>query len=87
MLAKYETRNNEALERLLKSGVKLRSYSPKILAAAEKASFDLYNEYSNKDADFKRIFEQWKPFRNRIYKWNAINEGSFSRYGYEKPMK
>ena len=87
MLAKYDTRNNEALERLLKSGVKLRSYSPEILAAAEKASFDLYNEYSNKDADFKRIFEQWKPFRDRIYKWNAINEGSFSRYSYEKPMK
>ena len=87
MLAKYDTRNNEALERLLKSGVKLRSYSPEILAAAEKASFDLYNEYSNKDADFKRIFEQWKPFRDRIYKWNAINEGSFSRYSYEKLMK
>ena len=87
MLAKYDTRNNEALERLLKSGVKLRSYSPEILAAAERASFDLYNEYSAKDADFKRIFEQWKLFRDRIYKWNTINEGSFSRYGYEKPMK
>ena len=87
MLAKYDTRNNEALERLLKSGVKLRSYSSEILAAAEKASFDLYSEYSAKDADFKRIFEQWKPFRDRIYNWNAINEGSFSRYSYEKPMK
>ena len=30
MLAKYDTRNNEALERLIKSGVKLRSYSPEI---------------------------------------------------------
>lgn len=87
MLAKYDTRNNEALERLLKSGVKLRSYSPEILAAAEKASFDLYNEYSAQDADFKRIFEQWKSFRDRIYKWNSINEASFSRYSYGKQMK
>ena len=87
MLAKYDTRNNEALERLLKSGVKLRSYSPEILAAAEKASFELYNEYSAQDPDFKRIFDQWKPFRDRIYKWNNINEGSFSRYSYEKQTK
>ena len=87
MLAKYDTRNNEALERLLKNGVKLRSYSPEILAAAEKASFELYGEYSAQDSDFKRIFDQWKPFRDRIYKWNNINEGSFSRYSYEKPMK
>jgi TRAP-type mannitol/chloroaromatic compound transport system substrate-binding protein len=87
MLAKYEARNNEALQRLIKGGVKLRAYSDEILEAAEKASFELYNEFSEKDADFKRIFEQWKGFRDRIYAWNNVNEGGFIRHAYGKVMR
>lgn len=84
MLARYDTRNNQALQRLIKSGVKLRSYSPEILAAAEKASFELYDQFSAKDADFKLIFGQWKQFRDRVYAWNNINSASFDRYSYAK---
>ena len=53
----------------------------------EKASFELYDEFSQKDADFRQIFEQWKGFRDRIYEWNNINEGGFSRYSYGKLKK
>ncbi|MGB8699935.1 MAG: TRAP transporter substrate-binding protein [Thermosynechococcaceae cyanobacterium] len=84
MLARYDARNNEALQRLLKSGVALRPYSNEILAAAEQAAFALFDEFSAKDADFKRIFAEWKPFRDRIYAWNNINEGSFARYSYSQ---
>ena len=84
MLARYDTRNNEALERLIKAGVKLRPYSEEILAAAEKASFELFDEFSAKDADFKAIFAVWKEFRDRIYTWNNINENSFTRHSYAK---
>ena len=87
MLAKYDTRNNEALQRLIQNGVKLRPYSDEILSAAEKASFELYEEYSAKDTDFKMIFEQWKAFRDRIYAWNNINEGGFIRHSYGKIMR
>lgn len=84
MLARYDAKNNEALQRLLKGGVTLRPYSDEILDAAEKASFALFDEFSAKDADFKSIFTQWKQFRDRIYAWNNINEGSFARYSYAK---
>jgi TRAP-type mannitol/chloroaromatic compound transport system substrate-binding protein len=84
MLAKYDTLNNQALERLVKSGVKLRAYSEDILAAAERASFELYAEFAAKDADFKQIFEVWKPFRDRMYAWHNINEGGFVRHSYAK---
>jgi TRAP-type mannitol/chloroaromatic compound transport system substrate-binding protein len=84
MLARYDARNNEALQRLLKDGVTLRPYSEEILAAAEKAAFALYDEFSAKDADFKAIFTDWKAFRDRIYAWNNINEASFARYSYGK---
>jgi len=82
MLARYDARNNEALQRLLQGGVTLRPYSNEILAAAEKAAFELYDEFSAKDADFKSIFAEWKPFRDRVYAWNNINEGSFARHSY-----
>ncbi len=84
MLARYDARNNEALQRLLQGGVMLRPYSAEILAAAEKASFELYDEFAAKDPDFKAIFAEWRPFRDRVYAWNNINEGSFARHSYAK---
>jgi TRAP-type mannitol/chloroaromatic compound transport system substrate-binding protein len=84
MLAKYDTLNNQALDRLVKGGVKLRAYSEDILTAAERASFELYAEFAAKDADFKQIFEVWKPFRDRMYAWHNINEGGFVRHSYRK---
>ena len=82
MLARYDARNNEALNRLVQGGVKLRPYSTEILQAAEKATLELLDEFSAKDADFKTILGQWKTFRDRLYAWNNINEGSFERYSY-----
>jgi TRAP-type mannitol/chloroaromatic compound transport system substrate-binding protein len=84
MLARYDAKNNQALERLLKGGTEVRAYSQEILAIAEKESFALYDEFAAKDADFKAIYDQWKPFRDRVYAWNNLNEGSFSRYVYSK---
>jgi TRAP-type mannitol/chloroaromatic compound transport system substrate-binding protein len=82
MLARYDSRNNQALQSLLQSGVQLRPYSQEILQAAEKASFTLYDESAAKDADFKAVYEQWKQFRDRIYAWHKLNEGSFTNFVY-----
>lgn len=82
MLSRYEARNNEALQRLKDAGVELRPYSPEILAAAEKAAFELYDEFAAKDADFKAIYEAWKAFRDRIFTWNQLNESSYTQYVY-----
>ncbi|MBF2001719.1 MAG: TRAP transporter substrate-binding protein [Synechococcales cyanobacterium C42_A2020_086] len=82
VLSRYEAQNNEALQRLIQSGVQLRQYSDEIMAAAEDASFALYDEFAAKDADFKSLFEEWKQFRSRVYAWNKLNEGSFERFTY-----
>jgi TRAP-type mannitol/chloroaromatic compound transport system substrate-binding protein len=86
MLALYEARNNDALQSLLKKGTQLRYYSQEILQAAEKASFALYDESAAKDADFKAVYEEWKQFRDRIYAWHKLNEGSFTNFVYS-PIK
>jgi TRAP-type mannitol/chloroaromatic compound transport system substrate-binding protein len=84
MLARYDAKNREALKRLVDSGVKLTPYSQEIMAAAETASFALFDEFAGKDADFKALFEPWKEFRTGVYEWNKINETGFSSYVYSK---
>jgi TRAP-type mannitol/chloroaromatic compound transport system substrate-binding protein len=82
MLCRYESRNNEALQRLVEGGVQLRAYSPDILAAAQKAAFELYDEFAAKDPDFQAIYSNWKAFRDRIYAWNKLNEFAFAGFSY-----
>jgi TRAP-type mannitol/chloroaromatic compound transport system substrate-binding protein len=84
MLARYDSRNNQALQSLIENGVQLRPYSQEILQAAEKASFALYDESAAKDADFKAVYEQWQQFRDRIYAWHKLNEGSFTNFVYSQ---
>jgi TRAP-type mannitol/chloroaromatic compound transport system substrate-binding protein len=84
MLARYEARNNEALQRLLSSGTQVRPYSEEILKAAEQEAFALYDGFAAKDADFKAVYEQWKQFRDRIYAWNKLNQGSFTNFVYSQ---
>jgi TRAP-type mannitol/chloroaromatic compound transport system substrate-binding protein len=84
MQTRYDARNNEALQRLIKGGTLLRPYSAEILAAAEKASFELYEAFAAQDQDFENIFRDWQKFRDRVYAWHNINEGSFARYSYGK---
>ena len=80
MLARYDSRNREALQRLIEGGTQLRVFSDDILQAAEAASFDLYNEFSQSDADFKSIFEEWKSFRNSIQEWHSTIETAYMDY-------
>ncbi|NJL47388.1 MAG: TRAP transporter substrate-binding protein [Leptolyngbyaceae cyanobacterium SM2_5_2] len=82
MLSRYETRNNEALQRLVDGGVELRQYNDDILTAAQQASFALYDEFAANDADFKAIYEDWQGFRDRIQSWSSLNQGSFERFIY-----
>jgi TRAP-type mannitol/chloroaromatic compound transport system substrate-binding protein len=84
MLSRYDARNSEALQRLLQGGSVLRPFSNEILAAAEKASFELFDQFAAKDADFQSIFAEWKTFRDRVYAWNNINESSLTRYSYSQ---
>ena len=82
MLSRYETRNNEAPQRLVDSGVQLREYSAEIMTAAQEATFDLYDEFAASDADFKAIYDDWRGFRDRIYAWSQLNQGAFERFVY-----
>ncbi len=81
-LARYDARNPQALQRLVDGGTQLRKYSQEILSAAKKEAFDLYEENASNDASFKEIYEQWKQFREQIYRWHSINEFGFGNFAF-----
>lgn len=80
MLAKYDARNQAALQSLVDSGTKLTAYSPEIMQAAQEASFELYEENASQDATFKEVYDQWRQFREQIYQWHQINLVSFANF-------
>lgn len=80
MLAKYDALNQEALQSMVDGGTKLISYSPDILQAAQKEAFELYEENSSQNAAFKQVYEQWKQFRDSVFRWNRINQLSYDNF-------
>ncbi|CCH65747.1 TRAP transporter solute receptor, unknown substrate 6 [Richelia intracellularis HM01] len=76
--------NGEALARLVAGGTKLVAYSQEIMEAAQKATLEIFEENAIKDAQFKQIYKQWKEFRDKIYRWNRVNELSFANFTTKK---
>lgn len=86
MMAKYDALNQAALSEMIASGTQLRPYSEEILAGAERAAFELYDELAANDSQFfAPIYENWKAFREQIYAWNRINELSFANFVSTNP--
>jgi len=59
------------------AGAQLRAFSPEILDAAYKAANEIYDDLSKGNADFKRIYEHMRAFRNEEYLWWQVAEYSF----------
>ena len=78
MLSKYNVANQEALQRLINSGTELTAYSVEILQKAQQTADELYAEYSSQEPTFREIYENWNAFRAGIYRWNGVNEGSYT---------
>ena len=82
MQAKYDASNTNALRRLIAAGAQLRGFSRPIMEAAEKASYELYDELMGKSPHWKRIYPEWKKFRDDQYLWFRVAEQSFDSFSY-----
>ena len=81
MLAEYDARNGKALRELTRDyGVNLKRFNTKILERAYKETFELLEEKANANDDFKKIYDEWKKFRSRIFQWNWYNELAFDEF-------
>ena len=55
-----------------------------MLDACYDASFALYDELAQSNANFKKVYEAWKPFRQSSESWLRIAEYSYDAYVYQR---
>lgn len=82
MLAEYDAKNPLALMRLLKEGVKLRPFPQDLMIAARKAAYEIYDNEAAKNPAFKKIYVEWKKFRDLNNQWFKVAEASFANFMY-----
>jgi TRAP-type mannitol/chloroaromatic compound transport system substrate-binding protein len=80
MPAKYDAQNPDAMRRLIASGTKLRRFPTAVLEAAEKASYELYEELKTKSKHWARIYPQWLKFRDEQFQWFRVAESTYDNY-------
>ena len=80
MVSKYDAENPKALRELAAGGTKLMPFPQPLMEAAFKASNELYAELSAKSPKFKKIYDNWRPFRNEEILWFRVCEGSFDNF-------
>jgi TRAP-type mannitol/chloroaromatic compound transport system substrate-binding protein len=65
---------------LIGAGAQLRPFSQEILEAAYKAANEIYDEISAKNADFKKMYDSLREFRNEEYLWFQVAEYGFDTF-------
>lgn len=80
MVEDYDAHNPEALRRLIASGAVLKAFPRAVMDAAFDASNVVYKEFSDKNAGFKKIYDNYMAFRDNIVPWFRVAEGSFDNY-------
>lgn len=80
MQAMYDARNPGALARLMKNGVKLRSFSRPIMDACYKAAMEVLDEEAAKNPKFKKVLDPWRRFRQDQNQWYSVAELPIQSY-------
>jgi TRAP-type mannitol/chloroaromatic compound transport system substrate-binding protein len=82
MLARYDTLNPPALQRLLVEGVKMRPFSEEIMKAARAASAQLLEESAAADAGYRKIYDHWSQARLGAFRWFDTAEAAYARFAF-----
>ncbi len=80
MQAQYDARNPAALARLLKQGVKLRTFPREVMEACYKSANTVMNEEAAKNAKFKKIYDSWRRFRQDQNQWFSVAEAPMQNF-------
>jgi TRAP-type mannitol/chloroaromatic compound transport system substrate-binding protein len=82
MPAKYDDLNPKALRRLVGSGTQLRPFPKAVMEAAEKASYELYDELKAKSKHWATVYPQWKKYRDEQFLWFRVAESTYDSYSF-----
>ncbi len=80
MVARYDTRNPEALRRLLASGTQLRAFPREVMDACYREAMALETELAQKSPEYAKIHASWSKSRDDMRAWFRVAELSFDNY-------
>jgi TRAP-type mannitol/chloroaromatic compound transport system substrate-binding protein len=80
MISKYDARNPAALKRLVAGGAQLRPIPQEVMEACFKAANEVYAETTAKNADFKKVYDNFLAFRNDQYLWFQVAEYTYDNF-------
>ena len=86
MQAKYDAKNPAALRQLVANGTKLFRFPKDVMELAYKESQELYNELSNKNPNWKKVYTDWAKFRAEQNLWFRFAEAGFDDFMQQQKL-
>ena len=80
MLAAYDTKNPQAIQRLVQNGTQLRRYPDDVMKAAYETAQKIYAEESAKNPDFKKLYDSMRAFQRASDIWAGLPEGTLANF-------
>jgi TRAP-type mannitol/chloroaromatic compound transport system substrate-binding protein len=85
MQAKYDAKNPQALKELVASGAKLFRLPKAVMDAAYKFAMPHYDELSQTNPAWKKIYADYSEFRDNQNLWFRFAEGGFDSFMQNPP--
>lgn len=80
MLANYDAWNPPAIRRLIEKGVQLRRFPDDVMKAAYQMAKKIYAVESDRNPDFKRIFDSMCAFQKISNAWAGMAENTLANF-------
>jgi TRAP-type mannitol/chloroaromatic compound transport system substrate-binding protein len=80
MQAKYDGKNAAALKALVAGGAKLFPFPKDVMDGAFKEAMALYSEISAKNANWKKVYDDYSAFRRDANLWFRFTEATFDDF-------
>jgi TRAP-type mannitol/chloroaromatic compound transport system substrate-binding protein len=80
MMGKYDGKNAQALKQLVAAGAKLFPFPKDLMDAAFKEAMALYGEIGAKNANWKKVYDDYTAFRRDANLWFRYTEATFDDF-------
>jgi TRAP-type mannitol/chloroaromatic compound transport system substrate-binding protein len=80
MMGKYDGKNAQSLKQLVAGGAKLFPFPKDLMDAAFKEAMALYSEISAKNANWKKVYDDYAAFRRDANLWFRYTEATFDDF-------
>jgi len=80
MQAKYDAKNPGALKQLVGSGAKLREFPKDVMNESFKSAMKIYDELSNTNENWKRIYADYSKFRADQNLWFRFADAKYDSF-------